>query len=1275
MRVTGPAPASATDVTSSPHVPLATGDPETSKRVSKLAEKASKLSASFVLSQRTDSVVSLFESVPLTSDSSYDLRKLLKTRSLFYDEDNEAGIKKITKKMLGKDAETIRNLHGKTKEGKHNKATTKEQKIFRKQLNKRRKNYAMEMVTSYADVFNSSSQTIHALYLLEAFLHEWKSKISRKDDENSLGTLEFYEQMFHFGGNLETKDAVKFTFRLYEILDKDSFSVMPIGLARLLDYYHTIEEIEESSKERLIKDVERIGHHQVLATALQNSQGHKINMENIIESLKVLAPSSSAAEIDYGAEVREISEKLRAAKFKEDNKSFISKYPNPIMKNNFDYGKTDSIRPSIENNVDYHQRLRSDLMCDQLSRESIGYCEVKSIRPLYSEETEQNVTKVVDYYRERWSEKIKENIVKRISYHLELLSSVNEEVSNFKTYKMNLAPFLMSCPLDDIVDFMMINVERMLSNGVHYSPTSIALEFEFGKAMMQRFEANRLIDESGLNEDGGHGYMKVYEKYLDWLEHPTSDSEVWNHREAFSRVMQIHGTFMSERRYQWDERYLRSIGQELLDVVFESTEVNTTKRGKIVIVDPEDGNIKALTFNRKVKAGGETTGDAQITLVTLKNQSQELSVHPLLYKLFRNRGGRTKLELIPYPQLAELYEYQRFINMTFSSVEMPMIAPPLPCTSIFSHANYFITRNTLFRQSTNSKDPGYHQDPEQMKLVVDAINVLGSTPWKLNKPILDLIIKVFNEPNKYREHLVDLQVPLHPSDMTKPTKPAIDKKKKAEMSEEEIEQLKAHAREMANFDKVQGEMFSLWCSCLYTLSIANHHRDDIVYFPHSMDFRGRVYPIPPFLNHMTNDVARSLLVFGKGKPLGKRGLEWLKIHIVNLSEIKKKASIPERLAYADEILDDILDSAENPFTGKKWWLISEVPWQCLSACMELRNALASPDPEKYVSHLPIHQDGSCNGLQHYSALGRDHLGAKAVNVAPAEVPQDVYSEIAAIVDRLRSEDEVNSPDERTRFIASICKGHIKRKVVKQTVMTTVYGVTPYGAKLQIAKQIRDLDGFPQEHREAASKYLSSCVFRSLNELFTSSQQIQDWFNQCSNVISGHCVQNVSWKTPLGLHVVQPYEKVQQIKFSPVDSDASGAKLMTRLTSIRFPAQNTSKQKNGFPPNFIHSLDSSHMMLTALQMWSEGLTYGSVHDCYWTHADDVDAMNTICRKQFFELHSQPILTDLSAHMKKTYLDDLPDFPYIQKKACKTFEAIPEKGQLDLESVKESQFFFS
>lgn len=43
------------------------------------------------------------------------------------------------------------------------------------------------------------------------------------------------------------------------------------------------------------------------------------------------------------------------------------------------------------------------------------------------------------------------------------------------------------------------------------------------------------------------------------------------------------------------------------------------------------------------------------------------------------------------------------------------------------------------------------------------------------------------------------------------------------------------------------------------------------------------------------------------------------------------------------------------------------------------------------------QDGSCNGLQHYAALGRDSVGAASVNLLPSDLPQDVYSGVAAQV--------------------------------------------------------------------------------------------------------------------------------------------------------------------------------------------------------------------------------------------------------------------------------------
>lgn len=71
----------------------------------------------------------------------------------------------------------------------------------------------------------------------------------------------------------------------------------------------------------------------------------------------------------------------------------------------------------------------------------------------------------------------------------------------------------------------------------------------------------------------------------------------------------------------------------------------------------------------------------------------------------------------------------------------------------------------------------------------------------------------------------------------------------------------------------------------------------------------------------------------------------------------------------------------------RWWQAADSPWQLLAVCYDLQAALASGDPESYMSKLPIHQDGSCNGLQHYAALGRDESGGRAVNLLPVDKPQ------------------------------------------------------------------------------------------------------------------------------------------------------------------------------------------------------------------------------------------------------------------------------------------------
>uniref|UniRef100_A0A4W5NBN5 DNA-directed RNA polymerase n=1 Tax=Hucho hucho TaxID=62062 RepID=A0A4W5NBN5_9TELE len=574
----------------------------------------------------------------------------------------------------------------------------------------------------------------------------------------------------------------------------------------------------------------------------------------------------------------------------------------------------------------------------------------------------------------------------------------------------------------------------------------------------------------------------------------------------------------------------------------------------------------------------------------------------------------------PHPILTQMQQDAMETTLTFDSYVMPMLCPPVPWTSAKFGA-YLLTPTMLMRTVVGANQHEILLEKCQdadLHAVLDSLNQLGNVAWRINQPLLDIIISIFNDKGSEK-----LDVP--PPNSEAPKIPRYNQQDSATYSLAEKAHLK---REMVKNKKKCSEMHSLRMDALYKVSIANHMRDEVFWFPHNMDFRGRTYPCPPYFNHLGSDVTRAILVFAEGKPLGPGGLKWLKIHLVNLTGLKKRSSLAGRLEYANTIMDDILDSADNPLNGKKWWQNADEPWQALACCMEIANAVRSLDPTHFISHFPVHQDGSCNGLQHYAALGRDVIGATSVNLIPSEVPQDVYSGVAQQVEEFRARDS-----EKGLKIAQVLEGFISRKVVKQTVMTVVYGVTRYGGRLQIEKRLKEVDDFPKEYVWDASHYLVQQVFSSLKEMFTGTREIQDWLTESARLIakSGNTVE---WVTPLGLPIIQPYHRTRTQMLKGTIQDLS-----LQITHDSKQKPDTVKQKNAFPPNFIHSLDSTHMMLTALYCYSAGLTFVSVHDCFWTHALTVDTMNKVCREQFVALHSQPILQELSNFLLQKYCSGL------------------------------------
>lgn len=236
-----------------------------------------------------------------------------------------------------------------------------------------------------------------------------------------------------------------------------------------------------------------------------------------------------------------------------------------------------------------------------------------------------------------------------------------------------------------------------------------------------------------------------------------------------------------------------------------------------------------------------------------------------------------------------------------------------------------------------------------------------------------------------------------------------------------------------------------------------------------------------------------------------------------------KLSLDERVKYAQVNMPAMLAAAKDPLCdAAEWWLRGEKPWQLMACCLEIAAAVNSGNPATYRSRLPVHQDGSCNGLQHYAALARDRNGAKAVNLLPSELPQDVYSTVRTVVEEWVSRDAAAGRSEAVKLLARN-GGTVDRKLVKQTVMTSVYGVTMVGARGQISNRLFERGWSNEAEVFQVASYLAKVTMGSVGQVFANAKGVMDWLAAFASTATQDG-QPVTWRSPMGFPIMQPYFK-------------------------------------------------------------------------------------------------------------------------------------------------------
>jgi DNA-directed RNA polymerase len=585
----------------------------------------------------------------------------------------------------------------------------------------------------------------------------------------------------------------------------------------------------------------------------------------------------------------------------------------------------------------------------------------------------------------------------------------------------------------------------------------------------------------------------------------------------------------------------------------------------------------------------------------------------------------------------------------------PMIVPPLPVSekkhelrggyitdAISDLLNLRVIKG---RNGTRDDHQEFGHTPNTMTHLnekeCDMINRLGNVEWKVNAPIL-----------RIASEAVDKQIgPISfepPMDM--PTN--VSAADWAKMSKEERGAVKRQREIVHSHNNRQN---ARKMASVRTLAVAEEFKDySKIYFPHAVDFRGRVYPLPQDLHMQADDFTKSLLTFAKGKQLGETGLQWLAFHMANCFGMDKV----DRQGQADWVNKhqaEIFDVASDPFgAGLEFWKQADEPWQFLAATIEYCSAWSHPvSPEYYISHLPVHVDGSCNGLQHLSAMGLDPVGAEAVNMTGGD-RQDIYQIVADKVTKGVTQDAYMSLGDRVPP-AKAWLGKVTRKTVKRGVMTTPYGVTKIGIRDQLIKDgmTDGLEGDPKVNAD----YLRDVMVDAIDSTILKGKEIMWWLQDCAEILADQD-KPVHWSTPAGFYGREYYSRLHLVRATTLMG-----RLMLEDPTKATPKIDAKKQSQSVAPNIIHSFDAAHMTLCVLAA-PDDMNFSMIHDSFGVHAADMNDFERLVKSVFVEMYSRENWLH-KLHME--FQDQCSDGYRIPPP--------PERGDFDITEVLKSKFFFA
>jgi len=606
----------------------------------------------------------------------------------------------------------------------------------------------------------------------------------------------------------------------------------------------------------------------------------------------------------------------------------------------------------------------------------------------------------------------------------------------------------------------------------------------------------------------------------------------------------------------------------------------------------------------------------------------------------RARKPKTMLVLVPNPSVLEAI---RTADMKCEVLEpwlMPMISPPRPWTTPFS-GGYYGHELTLVK--TRNSDYLEQLQWYEMPIVYKAINALQDTSYRVNKTVLRIASELWDGQGDIaglpsRE---DEPLPWKPDD--------IDDNKQA------LREWKWNAREVYD---INSRRKSKTVATSLTIWLAKKFVDNKkIWFPFTLDWRGRAYAAPPYLNPQGTDLAKGLLEFGEARPIEtKEQADWFYVHIANTWG-EDKCSLEERVAWVHKNKDRILRTATDPM-GDRWWTEADKPWSFLAACLEYRGFKTVG--MGYKSRLIVAMDGTANGLQHLSAALLDKKAAGSVNMLDVDTPQDLYQ---VVCDEVISRCKADTGNDYA--VAWLNSKLLTRKCVKRQVMTKPYGATRHGMADQLVDFLqKELDGklSPFQNNWTAVMYLTEHIWKAINSTVLAAQIAMGYLQSIARAAAKDNLP-LMWVTPSGFPILHAY---WQVKYRRVKTQILGQVIRPRIKEDTDKIDSR-KQGAGISPNWTHGQDAAHLMLSisSCLQYRPGMSFAMIHDSYGTHAADAPLLAEILREEFVGIYKEDQLLKFYTQTCNA----------LSPKSSAIINDHPEKGTLDIEEVLRAKFFFA